>query len=347
MVSNFFRKDLERFKPYKAEENNLSIKMDANESFLDFPEELRSKFLESVQLTFLNRYPDPYSREVCKLYADYAKVNHENVMAGNGSDELIQIIINAFITSGDKVMALNPDFSMYSIYTKIAGGVPVEYNLDEDFKLDTEGLISKVNRQEIKILFLSNPNNPTGGVIPKETILKIIKECKCIVVIDEAYYEFYGSTMVDNIENYGNLIVLRTCSKALGLAALRLGFLITNNRVMYEIKKVKPPYNVNSITQKIGEVILSNPYVIHDNVNIILKERDYLINGLRNEEGIKVYSTEANFILIETQNAAQIKEKASAKGISVRSFNSERLKNCLRICAGKREENEAFLKSIV
>lgn len=347
MIKDFFRKDLREFRPYNAEGNNLNIKMDANESFLDFPEKLKIKYLEVVQATLLNRYPDPSSKEVCRLYADYAKVRPENVAAGNGSDELIQIVVNAFISSGDRVMVLDPDFSMYSIYTQIAGGIPVKYDLDEEFKLDEEDLISSINSQKIKILFLSNPNNPTGGVIPKEVILKIVKECKCIVVIDEAYYEFYGSSVVDSINDFENLIVLRTCSKALGLAGLRLGFLITNDNLMYEIKKVKPPYNVNSITQKIGEVVLKNPYFIDNNIKLILRERDYLVSVLRAQDGIKVYDTEANFILIKTEKAAQIRESASAKGISIRCFNSERLKNCIRICCGKREENEAFLKSII
>ena len=199
--------------------------------------------------------------EVCTLYAQYANVKSINVMAGNGSDECIQIIANTFLNTGDKVAVQSPDFSMYGLYTKVAGGIPIEFPLNEELKLDVEGFISMANREKVKIVFLSNPNNPTGGIIKREDIIKIIEGCKCIVVIDEAYFEFYGQTVVDKIEAYENLIVLRTCSK-IGLAAIRLGFLITNSILMEELKKVKPPYNVNAITQSIACVILKNPEII-------------------------------------------------------------------------------------
>ena len=237
MVRDLFRQDLKEFKAYEAEQNNCSIKLDANESFLTLQKEIEDGLIESIKNTPLNRYPDPASKQVCSLYADYAGVDTKNVMAGNGSDELIQITINAFIDKGDKVMFLNPDFSMYGIYTKLARGVPVEFLLDEKFKFDVDKLISRVNSEDIKLLFISNPNNPTGGVIAEADLLKVIKNCNCIVVIDEAYYEFYGETVVDKINAFENLIVTRTCSKALGLAALRLGFLITNEVLIQEIKK--------------------------------------------------------------------------------------------------------------
>jgi len=260
---------------------------------------------------------------------------------------LIQIIVNAFIAAGDKVLMLSPDFSMYGIYTKIAGGIPVEITLDKEFKLDTEALISRVNREGIKILFLSNPNNPTGRVIPQGQINKIIEGCICIVVIDEAYFEFYGKTIIDKIDSYQNLIVLRTCSKALGLAALRLGFLVTNDILMDELKKVKPPFNVNSITQSIASIILKNHGVIKQNVESIINERNYLCENLRNIEGIKIYPSQGNFILIKVKNVAEMKEKLLENSINIRSFKNSTLKNCLRITVGTRKENKNLLNSIL
>jgi len=346
MINKFFREDLKTFKPYETEKNTCNIKLDANESFLNFPKELKKELLDSIEKTLFNRYPDPSSEEICRLYGKYAGTNFKNIIAGNGSDELIQIIINAFIGYKDKVMTLSPDFSMYEIYTKLAGGIHIEFELDNNFKLDTTAFIEKANIENVKLVFISNPNNPTGGVIPEKDLLNIIENINSIVVIDEAYYEFYGKTLIDKIDTYENLIILRTCSKALGLAALRLGFLITNEILLSEIKKAKPPFNVNSITQSVAAVILRNPDFIKNNINIILKERDYLYNALRKIKGIKIYDTSANFILVEGNCTHDLKEKALNASISIKSFGSPRLKNCLRITVGSRKENEAFINSI-
>lgn len=347
MISDLFRNNLKNFKPYEAEKNNFSIRLDANESFLNFPEELKKELLSAVESTLFNRYPDPESSEVCKLYADYAETSLGNIMSGNGSDELIQIIVNAIISDREKVMTLSPDFSMYSIYTRLAGGIPVEFQLGSNFELDVDTFIEKTNSEGAKLVFISNPNNPTGGIIPRESLCKIMENIRSIVVIDEAYYEFYGESLVDKINTYENLIILRTCSKAVGLAALRLGFLIANRVLVNELKKVKPPFNVNAVTQSIAAVILKRPEFIKRNVKTILKERSYFINGLEQIKNITIYQTEANFILIESNFIDEFKKKALKAGISVRSYSSPRLKNCLRVTVGNREENKVFIESLI
>lgn len=346
MINDLFREDLKSFKPYEVDKNNYTIRLDANESFLNFSEELKEELINSIGNIFFNRYPDSDSIEICKLYADYAGVNFKNVMAGNGSDELIQIIVNAIIKAGDKVMMLTPDFSVYNIYTKLVGGMPVEFQLNNNFELDVEALITKVNFEEVKLIFISNPNNPTGGVIPEEQLIRIITETKSIVVIDEAYYEFYGETLVDKINIHENLVILRTCSKAIGLAALRLGFLITNKLLMNEFKKVKLTYNVNTVTQSIAAVVLKKPDLIKKNIEFILKEREYLLSELKKIKGITIYPTKANYVLIESRFKDELRKKTLGCGISVRNFSSPRLKNCLRITVGNREENKAFIDSI-
>lgn len=346
MIKDLFREDLKSFKPYEVDKNNYNIRLDANESFLNFPEELKEELMTSIQSIFFNRYPDSDSTEICNLYADYAGVDFKNVIAGNGSDELIQIIVNSIISAGDKVMMLTPDFSVYNIYTRLVGGIPVEFQLKDNFELDVEELIAKANFEGVKLIFISNPNNPTGGVIPEENLIRIIQETKSIVVIDEAYYEFYGKSLVDKINTYENLVILRTCSKALGLAALRLGFLITNELLMNEFKKVKLTYNVNTVTQSIAAVVLKRPELIKRNIEAILKERDYLLSELKKIKGITIYPTKANYVLIESSFKDELREKILECGISVRNFSSPRLKNCLRITVGNREENKAFMDSI-
>lgn len=346
MVEKFFREDIKNFKPYEVGQGNYKIKLDANESFIEFPDSIKKQIAEAVTNISFNRYPDPGSKKVCELYSKYVGVNKNNVMAGNGSDELIQIIVNTFLDKGDKVAVVNPDFSMYTVYTEIRGGKVINFDLDSNLKLDVDMLIKNVNRECASILILSNPNNPTGGVIPREDIKRIVEQCGCIVVIDEAYVDFYDDSVVDEINNYENLIVLRTCSKALGSAALRLGFLITNKFLLDEIKKVKPPFNVNSVTQAIGEVILKNGDFIKESVNNIKAERDYLYENFKKIHGVKAYSTQANFVLIESQDADKINEKLISKGIKIRKFGNGRLKNCLRINAGTREENKGVIDVI-
>ena len=345
MIQDFFRKDLSDFKSYNTDEIEYKVRLNANESFSNLDDVSRKKIGKVIEDSIFNRYPDAGAFEVCSLYAQYANVESTNVMAGNGSDECIQIIANTFLNTGDKVAVQSPDFSMYGLYTKIAGGIPIEFPLGVELKSDVEGFISMANQEEVKIVFLSNPNNPTGGSIPREDIIKIIEGCSCIVVIDEAYFEFYGETVVDKIEAYQNLIVLRTFSKV-GLAAIRLGFLITNSVLMGELRKVKPPYNVNAISQSIASVILKDPEIIYKNVKRILCEREYLWEKLNNISGIKLYKAEANFILIQVENAQKMKERLLEQSINVRSFNSTTLQNCLRITIGSREENEYLLNNI-
>lgn len=345
-MREFFRENLKDIVPYKAEPYVCKVKLDANESFMKFPRECREELLEVVETLLYNRYPDQDCLDVREIYANYAGVQRKNVMAGNGSDELIQIIANTFIDDGDKAAVLVPDFSMYGIYIKVAGGNMVEIPLDGNFQLDIDALISTINEEEVKILILSNPNNPTGGVIPEGDLNRISRECNCIFVVDEAYYEFYGKTMAGKIYEYDNLIVLRTCSKAWGLAALRLGFLITNDILMEELLKVKSPYNVNSLTQAAASIALQRQDVIKKNVDMILNERDYLYQGLVQISGLKVYTSYANFILVKARDGAQLKSSLKNYGISIRALGGVGLKDYLRITAGSREENEYLLDCI-
>ncbi|MGV8982908.1 histidinol-phosphate transaminase [Clostridium sp.] len=345
MIQDFFRSDLSDFKAYEIGKTDYKVRLDANENFSNLSREVRLKIAWAIEDSIFNRYPDPGASEVCALYAEYAKVKSINVMAGNGSDECIQIITNTFLDTGDKVILTSPDFTMYELYTKVAGGIPIELPLDSELKFNVDGFISMANKEKVKIAFLSNPNNPTGGIIKREDIIKIIEGCSCIVVIDEAYVEFYGQSIVDKVESYENLIVLRTCSKV-GLAAIRLGFLITNPVLMAELKKVKPPFNVNAITQSIACVILKNPDIIQNNIERILTERKYLWRKLSDINEIKLYKSQANFILIKLENAQKKKERLLETGIKVRSFTSTALQNCLRITVGSREENDYLLKNI-
>lgn len=346
MIENLFREDLKEFKPYDVGKIDYKVRLDANESYFIGDAKLKEEISEAVYNVMLNRYPDAKSSDVCSSYADYIGFPKENIIAGNGSDELIQIIVNAFINEGDLVLKLNPDFSMYEIYTKIRGGKIEEFALEEEFTLCEEKLIKRANESGCKLLFISNPNNPTGMSLKSDRVLKIVRECNCIVVIDEAYMEFFEDSVVNEINKFDNLIILRTASKALSAASIRLGFLLTNFKLLNEIKKVKPPFNVSTLTQVVGNVILKNKEIIKENIKTILLERDYLINGLTKMKELKVYPTSANFVLIECKNCNKLNEELLKNGIKVRNFKDVKLENCLRISVGNREENEILICQI-
>ncbi|ABK61580.1 MULTISPECIES: histidinol-phosphate transaminase [Clostridium] len=346
MIQELFRKDIKDFRPYDAKGEKYKIKLDANESFIGLSKEIKNKIIRSLIELEFNNYPDPDATKLKKAYGDYIGIDEKNIMVGNGSDELIQILTNAFLDKNEKIVTLNPDFSMYEVYTKVRGGKVSVFDLDEDFKLNVNKIIEYINEEKPKMFIFSNPNNPTGGVIPKYDIIKIIENVNCIVVVDEAYMEFYGDSILDYIKKYDNLIVLRTASKAIGSAALRLGFLITNDTLLREIKKVKPPFNVNSVSQVIGEIILKDKDFIRESIDKVLYERNYLLKELKKIDGLKVYETKSNFVLIYNENANEINESLIKIGIKVRSFTDENLKNFIRITVGSREQNIEVINCI-
>ncbi|MBC8061765.1 MAG: histidinol-phosphate transaminase [Clostridiaceae bacterium] len=346
MSSRYLRKELGTLKPYIVDRAKYRIRLDANESFLRLEDYLINEMKDQISSALFNRYPDADSEAVCSLYAKYAGVSPENIMAGNGSDELIQVMVNTFIEKGEKVVVLSPDFSMYSFYTEIGGGIPVEIESDEEFDIDIDYLIKEVAKISPKMVILSNPNNPTGAVIKREDLIKLIESCNCLVVIDEAYFEFFRETLVDKISSYDNLIILRTCSKAAGMAAIRLGFLITNHQLLSELKSVKPPFNVNSISQSFGEVILKNENVIKLNSDKIVEQREILIQELRKFNDLKLFKTKANFVLIKFEKAEALNKRLLEEDIKVRSFGGGKLTNCMRITVGSEIENAGLLEVI-
>jgi histidinol-phosphate aminotransferase len=340
---------LESLKNYEVHKENYNIKLDANESFLAPPKRLLDKFKEILSDIEINRYPDSDSEQLRKLYAQFCNVKESNVIVGNGSDELIHVIINGVLKKGEKILTLKPDFSMYKFYTSLIEGNVIELELDENMKISTDRIIEKAAEEDVKIIIFSNPNNPTGSVLPNEEILKIVKGSNALVVVDEAYNEFYGQTMIDNIDEFDNLVVLRTASKAIGLAAARLGFLIAREELIFKIIRAKSPFNVNGLTQALGEIVLSERGIISENVRNIISEREYLFNQLikieeasADERLFKVYPTEANFVYLKTEKAEEIHRKLLDMSISIRIFNSENL----RITVGSHNENKVLITAL-
>ncbi|MBE6774165.1 MAG: histidinol-phosphate transaminase [Ruminococcaceae bacterium] len=332
--------------PYEPINGSYKIRLDANESFITPSEEMRAKIEKAVMEVSFNRYPDPNATELCQAFADSYSVKPGLVTAGNGSDELISVIMTSFLQKGDKVLTLAPDFSMYAFYAELAEGEILKLPKNPDFTIDIDGVISKVKAEDVKIVIFSNPCNPTSKVIKKEEVRKLIESVDALVVLDEAYMDFSTESLLAEVEEYDNLIILRTCSKAVGMAAIRLGFAIANEKLTRVLKAVKSPYNVNSVTQAIGEAILSDKEYLKAGIARINASRDELFSELKlvekaNPDEIEIIAAEANFVYLKSEKAVKIFEYLMENSVVVRCFGEY-----LRITAGRNYENAEVIRLI-
>lgn len=330
--------------PYEPISGTYEIRLDANESFLTFPKEIEDEMVDALRNSALNRYPDPMAAKLVKGFADYFGVNADCVTAGNGSDEIISVIMNAFLQKGDKILTLEPDFSMYRFYAEIAECDSVKYQKDENLDVNIDDVIELANKENVRIVIFSNPCNPTSRIVTKDDVRKLINSVDSLVVLDEAYMDFAGDeSLLGEFENYDNLIILKTCSKALGSAALRLGFAIANKTLTNVIRAVKSPYNVNSVSQALGEVLFSHPDYIDQCIKTVVNSRKELYKELleiKSDKIEKIYETNTNFVFMKVKNAKSVFEKMKDNSIIIRNMG-----DYLRITAGTEYENEKMLET--
>lgn len=332
--------------PYEPISGTYEIRLDANESFLTVPEEIENEMVEALKNTALNRYPDPMATKLVDGFAKYFKVNPECVTAGNGSDEIISVIMNAFLQKGDKILTLEPDFSMYRFYAEIAECESVKYQKNDDLDVDIDEVIKIANAENVRIVIFSNPCNPTSRIIRKDEIRKLINSVNSLVVLDEAYMDFAeDDSLLGEFENYDNLIILKTCSKALGSAALRLGFAVANKTLTNVIRAVKSPYNVNSVSQALGEVLFAHPDYIDNCIETVIKAKEELYSAIleiQSDKIERVYDSHTNFVFLKVKNAREVFEKMKNRGIIIRNMGE-----FLRITAGTKYENEKMLAELI
>ncbi|UCD35731.1 MAG: histidinol-phosphate transaminase [Nitrospiraceae bacterium] len=332
-IRKLVKPNIRSLRAYQAEEIPCRVKLDANESPFGMT------VLKSVRT---NRYPDPGARELRKLVAAELRVRPENVLHGNGSDELIYCLIAAF---GGPVMYPVPTFSMYGIIAQALGERRIEVPLDGAFDLDIKNCASHVKKSRPRLVFLSSPNNPTGNSFSHDRIVRIIRQSGGIVVVDEAYQPFSDKkSFVPLLKKHRNLVVLRTLSK-IGLAALRVGFMIADKDVVTEVNKVRLPFNVNALSQKVATDALRNREQRKGNINRIVAGRKMLLKNLEGIEGITVYPSDANFILFRVNNGDRVHRELLRHGILIRNMKGV-AEGCLRVSVGAERENRAFLKAL-
>jgi len=344
-IADLVRPDLADLKPYVVKDVPHRMKMDANENPFDMPDQIRELIASEISIHPFNRYPDPVALALRESFAADLNVDAGQIAIGNGSDELINYIIAAFGGQDAGVIFPEPTFSMYGILAKLWGAEALGVPLTGGFDIRTDEILSAAKSRDRNIIFICYPNNPTGTSFSHEAILDIIENSGALVVVDEAYYEFCGKTFLPLLGKYENLILLRTFSKAFGLAGLRTGYMIAGSNVINEIMKVKMVYNINSLSQKIALILLEHRKEIALYLEKILQERKRLTQQLDEIDGIEPFPSDANFILFRVESDAEaVFSKLLENGILIRNLNEPGLlQNCLRVTVGKSEENDAFL----
>ncbi|MDP3352486.1 MAG: histidinol-phosphate transaminase [Flavobacteriaceae bacterium] len=307
-------------------------------------------FLDANENPFgeLNRYPDPYQKEVKQKLAELKKINAENIFVGNGSDEVIDLTYRIFCNPNkDKALTFTPTYGMYDVSAAINAVELIKVPLTTEFQIDLNLAKDFLSDSALKLIFICSPNNPTGNLINKAAIEYLLKQFKGIVIIDEAYIDFSNSeSWITMIAQYPNLIVSQTFSKAWGLAAARVGIAYANKDIIQLFNKVKPPYNVSELNQQAAINALTNDTVFKQNLQTIKDEKEKLKVGLNQlNQVIKVYPSDANFLLIEVMNANRIYDELVNQKIITRNRNNI-IHNCIRITIGTPEENMQLLNAL-
>ena len=340
-INNLVRENVKSMKPYSSARDEFEDFDTADMIFLDANE---NPFQNGV-----NRYPDPQQGNVKKVLAKNKGVNTNQILLGNGSDEVLDLIFRAFCEPKvDNVITLPPTYGMYGVLANINAVENREVLLSNDFQPQVEKILDAVDKNT-KILFLCSPNNPTANSFSDESVAYLLKNFKGLVVIDEAYIDFSKKqSWMNELDEYPNLIITQTLSKAYGLAGIRLGICYASTEVIAVLNKIKPPYNVNELTQLRALERLSNPEKIESEIASIIQQREELLKVLNEVNFVqKIYPTEANFILIKVDNANKRYDELIAKGIVIRNRTTQPLcENTLRLTIGTKEENKKLIEAL-
>ena len=344
-----YRKDLDKMPSYDGTERDYRIKVNANESTLNLPPFVEERVITRLSRIAFNRYPNEEYSDLAEQIARNFSVDKSQIVIGGGSSEIIEKVFFAFGGSPDKKIVFPvPSFSMYKIYAKAAEGVAVPFELDENFNLDPDKFISAVKNSGANLAVVCNPNNPTGNALTVEQIEKIAAGIDCAFLLDEAYVEFYGNSAVNLVKKYPHLTVARTFSKAYGMAAARVGYMIAAPEVAKMIGKTFMPYHMNVLSLAAADIVYQMRDEFVPRIQATVAERKRIFDLLKNIPKIEVFPSETNFILIRSEKSEELNAKLESSGIGVRHFSPDApgLKNCLRISIGTPTENDEVFAAI-
>jgi histidinol-phosphate aminotransferase len=324
------------------------IKLNQNENPYDFPAELKEEIFSRYRDRPWSRYPDFVPDALREALAEFAGWRKEGLLVGNGSNELLQAVLMVLVRDHTPVAIPSPTFQVYGLVAQILGARVINVPLRADMSYDVDQLILLSGEVDARVLIICSPNNPTGTVLEERDLEKILERFSGHILLDEAYYEFSGRTGLRHLESYPRLIITRTFSKAMGMAGLRVGYLMAHPELATQIAKAKLPYSVNQFSLIAAQVALENRDRFRPAIDEILNERDRLGKKLSAVPGVKVYPSGANFFLFEFSASPRIVfEELCRQGILVRDVTSyPMLSRCLRVSVGTRDENDRFLTAL-
>ena len=332
--------------------NNIKTMSSYSSARDDFKNDFDKKliYLDANESPFdsgINRYPDNKQTELKKVVSNIKNININQIVFGNGTDEILDLIVRVFCNPNkDKIITLPPTYGMYDVIAKTNGVENIEIPLKSDFSIDKNEIL-KLSSSSIKILFLCSPNNPTGNSFDTNDLTDLIKGFNGVVVVDEAYIDFSSKqSLISLINDNNNLIITQTMSKAYGMAGIRLGMGFSNQKIINYINKIKPPYNINVLTERKALEELNKIDEIKKNIDLVLNQRKLLVSCLEKLDFVeKIYKSDSNFLLVKVDNADFRYNQLLKNGIIVRNRSNQPLcQNCLRITIGTENENNSLIK---
>ncbi len=349
-VERWVRPSIRELSAYHVAPAEGLTKLDAMENPYDFPETLQQPAGSALRHARINRYPDPEASEIkSELKKLYGLDDSVDIMFGNGSDEIIQILAMVLGGEGRTILSIEPSFVMYKMIATFTGSDYVGVPLTEDFEIDLEATVTAIKQHEPALIFIAQPNNPTGNLFSDEAIRAIVEAAPGVVVIDEAYTAFTDADYMDWLKIYDHVVVMRTFSKV-GLAGLRFGMLFGAPDWLEQFNKVRLPYNINTLTQSVALLALQNFELLMQQTEQLRRDRALLMKALVQFQSFRVYPSEANFILVRLPHSARkVFEELKAQGVLVKCLDGAHpmLAECLRLTVGSPAENERLLQALV
>jgi histidinol-phosphate aminotransferase len=326
------------------------VKLNLNENFAMPSEVVEKLLLEACRSIDVRAYPPPRGSLAVKAISDFLDFKESEVAVANGADEIMDLLMKVFVRRGSKVIVAEPTFPMYTFFTELYGGKKIPVLLKKDFSLDVDSILKRASK-ETRLLFICSPNNPTGNQFRESDIKQLLEEFNGVVVVDEAYADFASCSVINWVREYDNLAVLRSFSKAFGLAGLRLGYLVSSKPIIKYVQRVVGPFNVNSVTQQAIVLALRKWSYFKEKIDLVINERERLIKNLIQINGVTPNHSDANFILFKViksdLNSAGLTERMEKRNVLVKDRGHlPLLENCIRVTVGTRDMNESFVSAL-
>lgn len=342
------RDEIRALSAYHVADSRGMLKLDAMENPYDLPADMCAEIARIAAGAPLNRYPDPSGGELRQRLLEQLQLpTDSDLLLGNGSDELIQILALALARPGAVLMAVEPSFVMFRLIATFVGMRYVGVRLEPDFRLNAQRLLEAVQTHRPALTFIAYPNNPTGNLFEREAIERLLAQAGGLVVIDEAYHAFAGASFLPELARHPNMLVMRTLSK-LGLAGLRLGMLMGRREWIHQLDKLRLPYNVNVLSQQVAAYVLGRREVLEAQTATLRAERSRLAAALAGLPGVTAFPSDANFILFRVGNAERVFAALKANGVLIKNLSTSHplLQDCLRVTVGKSDENARFIAAL-